>query len=563
MRHYKTLIILALAVLLILPLSVGLAQEDEGDDQFIRGVGADVITWNPALASDTSSTAGSIWLFRSLIQLEPFTGEWVPDVATGWDVSDDGLVYTVYMRDDIFWSDGEPLDAYDVKFTYDATMAPGTETVRKSDFETVESVEVIDDYTVQFVFKAPDCNALQAIALTILPEHKFAADFSDFMTNPFNYGPDVTAGPYALEEWKPDDYIAYLPNENYVETYPAEYTGPPNIDRLFHRIIPNSSGITQALRAEEIHYSGIEATQWNDLVDEPHLDLVEIQNDIGITYFRFNIADPTDPRDGLDEEGNHIDQGQHPLFGDKRVRQALAYGWDKATAVDIILDGHGQRIYSTVAPSITWAYNADLEPYPYDPEKAAELLEEAGWADTDGDGILDKDGVKFSFTLVTNTGGDVREQLALLAQDQWEDLGVEAKVELMEWGSLIELLDSETFDMIVMGFSGGAPDPDGFAHALLSAENDTPGFAFNAGSFYDAELEQLLDEALFMPGCAIEDRAPLYHRIQEIIHEEVPMDFIYNPFSLLAMNKSVEGWDAEAAWNFWYNFAHWNVRSME
>jgi peptide/nickel transport system substrate-binding protein len=557
MRNRKALIaIIAVAMLVLSPASL-LAQEEE--ESIILGVGTDVVTWNSALHSDQGSWNGIRWLIRSLMELDPFTGEWIGDVAKDWEISEDGLTYTIYMHDNIPWSDGEMIDAYDVKFTYDATMSDLVETVRKGDFETIESVEVIDDFTVQFTFTEPSCSAFDPISFGILPAHKFAADFSDFMTNPFNEFPDVSAGPYILEEWVPDDYTAYVANPSYVETYPG-VGSTPHIERLYQRLIVEDPVMVQALKAEEIDFASlVSAEQWDELVDEPHLDLFEVTNSTTVMFFAFNNADPTNPQPGLDEEGNPIDQGLHPIFGDPNVRKALIVGWDHQGAVDAIIAGHGVRVYSSIAPSIAWAYNSDLEPLPYDAEEAVRLLEEAGWVDTDGDGVLDKDGVPLSFTLNTLQGHSIWEPMTLLAQDDWREIGVDAQVNTVEWGTLVETLMGQEQDVTIIGFGGGSPDPDGISRLLFTPENDIPGAGFNFSSYNNPELTELLDEALYMPGCATEDRAPVYQHIQEILYEDAPIDFIYSPYGLRAMHQRVDGWDADAVWELFYNITDYTI----
>jgi peptide/nickel transport system substrate-binding protein len=559
----KTLVILFLIAMLAVP-TAAFAQEDaDASNSLVRAVGSDATTFNPALSGDQGSSTALAWLTRATFTLDPFTGEWVGDLVKDYEVSEDGLEYTITLYDNIYWSDGEPVDAEDVIFTYEATISDLVETPRAGDFVAVTGMEMVDQYIYKVYLNDSSCNAIDEMALNIVPSHKFAPDFSDFMDNPFNTNPDVSAGQYLLLEWVPDDYMAYEANPNYVETYPG-VSSEPNIQYLFHRVIVDDTVMTQALKAGEVDFASLtSAEQWDELVDQSHISLFDVTSSTTVMFLAFNHADPTNPQPGLDEDGNPIEQGEHPIFSDPMVRKALVLGWDHQSAVDAIVAGHGVRAYSSVPPSIGWAYNSELEPLPYDPDAAIAMLEEAGWVDTDGDGILDKDGVPLAFTLNTLQGHSIWEPMTLLAQDDWSKIGVDATINTVEWGTLVEMLQSQEEDVTIIGFGGGAPDPDGITRLLFTPDNDIPGSGFNFSSYNNAELNALLDEGLYMPGCATEDRAPVYYQIQQILYDEAPIDFIYVPYGLRAIHSRLEGYDSTAAWAELHNITDWNLTAGE
>jgi peptide/nickel transport system substrate-binding protein len=318
--------------------------------------------------------------------------------------------------------------------------------------------------------------------------------------------------------------------------------------------------MVQALKAGEIDLAVFaSADQQNALADTPHLDLLTVANRPTVMFLAFNLADPAHPQPGLDETGAPIDQGRHPIFGDPSVRQALILGWDHQGAVTTIIAGHGIPACTGVPPAIAWAYNPNLAPPPYDPQAAAALLDAAGWTDSDGDGVRDKGGVPLSFTLNTLQGHALWGPIARLAQSDWRAIGVEAHINAVGWDTLAEILLGQEQDVTLIGFDGGSPDPDRILRLLFTAENDVPGSGFNFTSYYNPELEALLDQGLRTPGCASADSAPIYYRIQEILYTDAPVDFIYSPYSLVAVHKRVDGWTPAAIWNLFYNVTDWTV----
>lgn len=244
MLNRKTLVFLLVIAAMAVPASI-MAQEEEGQT-IIQGQSTDIVTWNPILSTDNPSNATMDWLFADLLVQDPFTAEPVPGLAESWDISEDGMTYTLHLRDDIFWSDGEPVDAYDVEFTYNAYWSDLVESAATGQL-SVESATAIDDYTVVFTFPDASCEGISDFTGSeILPAHKFAPDYTDFMENDFNQGPDISAGAYILEEWAPDDYVHYVPNPTYIPLYEG-INSPSNFANYYRRVIPDDDTKNAAL----------------------------------------------------------------------------------------------------------------------------------------------------------------------------------------------------------------------------------------------------------------------------------------------------------------------------
>src|SRR5690606_5981343 len=241
-----------------------------------------------------------------------------------------------------------------------------------------------------------------------------------------------------------------------------------------------------------------------------------------IRFVGLNTADPNNPQPGLDEDGNPIDQGLHPLFGDVRVRQALNYGVDFDALNEGVYFGTGVPT-PTHSGAANWVDISGIEPYPFDQEKARALLEEAGWVDTDGDGIRECrgclyaqevdpnfEGEPLAFELLTNAGNVSQEALGNVLVDLWGEIGFDVSFAPIDFNVLVDTFTGQQFDAVMIFWGFGFPeDPDGI-RVTFGPENDLPGSGFNAVSYNNPRLNELLDTALTLPGCDRAEREVLY-----------------------------------------------------
>jgi peptide/nickel transport system substrate-binding protein len=230
-----------------------------------------------------------------------------------------------------------------------------------------------------------------------------------------------------------------------------------------------------------------------------------------------------------DESGNLVEQAAHPILGDVRVRQALIMGWNHEDS--LFLQGEAALpLVGPVAPILQDAYNSNIEPYAYDPEAAGALLDEAGWVDSDGDGIRDKDGVPLHLEILYLSA---QENDATLIADYWRDLGVDATLTTGEQGALInDRLFAQNYDTFVIGIGWNQPTPDVLLNFLYNSAND-PGT--DSSSFADEEFDSLLGE-LTTASCDPAARQPIYYRLQEIAHEQAIGDFMYTQTAAIAIS---------------------------
>jgi peptide/nickel transport system substrate-binding protein len=511
---------------------------------------ADAENLNPILSSDSASGNVSALIFPGLVGQDPFTGELTPEgaLAESWSSSDDGLVWTFKLRQNVKWSDGDPVDAADFKFTYDAIASDKVETPRKDFLEGVKSIETPDPYTVVVTYDKVNCKALSNLGSPLLPSHLYAADFSDIMENPMNEAPKVSAGPLLFNSWTRDDSLTLQRNPDYWE-------GAPYMDGMIFKVIPDTGTQLAQIQSGELDTMALDPAQLETAKAIPDTTIFNFQDD-GYDYIALNLANPENPQPGRDADGKLIEQDPHPILSDVKVRQAIAHSLDYQTIIDQVYLGQGYQIGSNVLPAISWAYDPTVQPFDYNLDTAKGLLDEAGWTDSDGDGIRDKDGKKLSLSLITNAGNNVREDLGALVQDQLKQVGIEVNFEAIDFGVLVERLLGQKFDMVIIGWTGTGTDPDD--SNLWSTAFDTPDSGFNFVSYQNQRVDELLEQGLAVVGCGTAERAPYYKEIQKIIHDDVPYVFISGGVGNTLYSTKWQG-IKPGPWSFYYNVHQWSL----
>ena len=541
MRAFKLFIILLLA------LSAMAAAAQDAETVVIRGFG-NISTFNPALASDGASFQAYSLLWPKPYEIDAASSAPIPGLTT-WEVSEDGLTYTFTIRDDANWSDGMPISSHDMKFVIDAIKSDEVASGQESAVASVEAVNIVDDKTYEVVLNKLDCAAFSDLGgIRFLPSHLFAADFSDFETNDVTINPiNISGGPYIMDEWAPDAFQRFHAN-------PDWWGGAVGIPNLINRNIKEQAVALQSIQAGEVDYTYLHGDLFTQIADTSNLQW-EIFPQMSVKFMALNWVDPDQPSAAHDEDGNPIEQTPHPIFSDVNVRKAVAMGYNKG---DILAtmggDQGGTPLIGAVNPAIGWAYNSDIQPYPYDPEAAMSLLEAAGWVDEDGDGVREKDGVRLEFTISYSDILLMFETTALVAQDQLGDIGFDVKLEKVEWANYIsDIYLGQKYDATPMsnsGGTGGAPDPNNFM-TLLYGPEDVPGSGNNLASYINPEIDALIDAGRAVQGCDIETRGEIYREIQRIAHEDAAYDWTFVPNIWQTANQRIAGFEPAAFWVFY------------
>ena len=493
-------------------------------DSFVTSSAAEPANLIPFLASDTASAEVSHFIFNGLLKYDENLNL-AGDLAERWEVSEDGLILVFHLRKNVLWQDGAFFSAKDVVFTYQKLTDPTVPTPYGGQFEKVVSVRALDEYTVEVRYKELFSPGLSSWTMGIAPEHLLAGQ--DLRSTPFARNP-VGTGPYYLKKWVRGEKIELRAN-------PAYFEGRPNLDRVVIRFLPDTATVFLELQTENLDSAGLTPLQFIRQIHTPFFDRkYKTYRWAGLqyTYLGYNL--------------------KNSLFQDKRVRQALAFAIHPDEMIHGVLMGQGRAISGPFL-SESWAANPDVKVFAYDPGKAKRRFAEAGWRDSDGDGILDREGVRFSFTVLTNGGNDERKMACEILQKELSLIGVEMKIQAMEWGTLLrEFIHPRRFDAVLMGWSL-ALDPD--IYDLFHSSRTGPG-QFNFVSYQNREVDRLLVEA--RKTFDQNKRAALYRQVHAIIYEDQPYAFLYAPESLSVIHNRFEN-VMEGKLGVGFNFIRWFV----
>ncbi len=410
-----------------------------------------------------------------------------------------------HLRSGVKFHDGHLFDAHDVKFTYESIMNPKNLSPRIADYEPVKTVEVIDPLTVKIVYKRLYSPAIGTWGMGILPEHllnsqalqkeaqslgRDPAKFS-MRQSRFNRQP-IGCGPFQFRTWKSDQYIMLNRFDGYWE-------GPPNYKKYVYRVIPDLLTQEMEFYAGTIDSYGVQPHQVNRLKKDSRFQNFS-GTAFGYTYIGYNL--------------------RRKPFDDPRVRRALGMAIDVNKIIRYVLYGQGERI---TGPFVTQTdyYNQAIKPLPYDPQAALKLLEAAGWKRNQA-GQLEKNGTPLKFTLITNSGNDLRKAILSIAQDAWKQIGIDVRTDILEWSVFIqERVNKSDFDALILGWQMGI-EPD--LYQIWHSSQTNPyqlnfvGFKNKAADDLIIKIRQEYDHSRQVEYC---------HKLHGIIAREQPYTFLY------------------------------------
>lgn len=494
-------------------------------DALIEGTIGDASNLIPILAVDSSSHSVASWVYNGLLKYDKDL-ILVTDLAESFAVSDDKKEITFKLKKGVTWHDGTPFTAEDVKFTYELIIDDKTPTAYDSDFRMIDRIELPDNYTVKVYYNEPYAPALSSWATSILPSH-LLKDVE--ITKSSLQRKPVGTGPYKFLEWKAGTSITLAANENYFE-------GRPNIDRYIFRVIPDTATMFMELLNGTIDLMGLTPLQYAKQTDNPRFEsefskYSYLSN--SYTYVGYNL--------------------RNPLFQDKRVRQALTYATPKDDIIKGVLFGLGEKATGPYKPTSPW-YNPNVKRYEYDLDKAKKLLEEAGYKDTNNNGIIDKNGKDFKFTIITNQGNASRSMIAEILQNSWGKLGIKVEIRILEWATFInEYIDKRNFDAVILGWTIPLePDLYDIWHSSKCGDKK-----LNFTCYQNEEVDKLIEEG--RKEFDFKKRKVIYDKIQEILAEDQPYTFLYVSDALIALHKRFENVEPAPA-GLMHNFIHWYVK---
>jgi peptide/nickel transport system substrate-binding protein len=471
-----------------------------------------------SLFAHTEGSANDLgFLYDGLVNLDP-NFKVVPWLAQSWEISKDGLTYTFHLRKNAKWSDGTPLTADDQVFEYELTTNPAVAAPYKADYDGVASVKAPDKYTVVYRLKQPNSTFLSSVVGGLphapLPRHIYGkvapgqlknTDFSQHL---------VTSGGYTLKEWRHDDHLLLTSNR-------AWWHGRPFIDEIYIKEYESNPAALIALQHGDVdttYFLGTPA--WLALKDDP----------------RYNTV-----HNPADQFNQYVVNMKNPILADVQVRRAIMYAYDRKTEAEKLFHGQDVPAVSPIPWAQKWAFDPDTEKaYPYDPKKAAQILDADGWK-MGSDGYRHKNGKTLQFITGEIAGSDVAIKDFELFQANLKSVGIKTDPTSLEFNVYYQKEQAGDFDLDGGGFGGGA-DPDPFI--FLSSKAFPPN-GLNYGRYANPEMDRLIDAGRRETDQA--KRAQIYKQLQKLFVDQLPTLVDVMPYYRNVMNKRILGFDPKRA----------------
>lgn len=578
MKKFSSLLVLSLVLVLLSALLIPVAAQDdelpapgEGDPIIYPNFGGDIANLNPLVNADGSSNRVIARIFPALIGIDPDTIIFEPNanasLATGWETSEDGLTFTITLRDDWNWSDGTPITAHDIVYAFDAieSLTETNDTPLSYVMDTASDAVAVDDYTVAFTLTTPSCNAIYNIsAVPVIPSHVYSAEFptfQDMVESDFNLSdPGVTAERWSFANYRPGEQVTLLADQN----YPDAEAGGVLPEGWVYRNFADQTLVVEAFLEGDITYLNSTPSERKDEIRElgANGEAQVYEAPAGsVRFITLNAADPENPQPGLDEDGNAIDQGHHPVLGDVRVRQAMMHAMDWEALNIAVFNSEGIQLASHWLPT-NWAYDPSAVPfYEFDLDLANQMLEEAGWVMGD-DGfrvasgaMYAEDGTELAIEFFTNAGNIENESLMILLQDQWGEIGMNVDAQALDFNLLVDSLLAQTYDAIMLFWSFGTPaEPHGDIATTFDPVNDLPGGGFNTTSTNIPRLNEILDQVndpAQTNGCDQDVQRELFTEAYSILRDDVSWIWVSTSIVVSAAQPYVANFDPRPGSTFW------------
>jgi len=480
-------------------------------------------TITPLVSSDAYASQVQNYVLESLLIRNPDTLEWEGLIASDWQVSDDGLEITFQLRKDVTFSDGKPLTAEDIVFTFDFIMNESIAAPRERSYlEKIESVVTTNPHEVIFKFREPYFESLSlAGGLDIMAKHFY----SPYLEEPekFNQSKGLLlgSGPYRLADakgWTPDLGFVELDRN-------PRYWGDvqPSFDRLIWRIIENQTAELTAFRNGEIDDYSARPVEYKKLQDDAQIKSISDNYEymspiVGYSYIGWNQRKEKDPT----------------WFADKTIRQAMTYLTDREQIIKDIYLGYAEVAISPFNPR-TAQHNKSLTAREFNPDKAMELLTAAGFSDRNGDGLLeDKDGKPFEFEMVFFQDNQDTKRVVLLLKDLYARAGIKMIPKPTEWSVMLDLLKKKNFDAITLGWTSGLETD---IYQMFHSSQTQEG----GDNFINYE-NKILDDLIVKARSTVdeEERMPLWQEAEKIMFEDQPYTFLMRGKRLAFIDKRLK-----------------------
>jgi len=482
-------------------------------------------TLNPITSTEAVATSINNHIYETLVDRDFDTLEIIPQLAERWTISKDKKKYTFYLKKGVLWSDGVEFTADDVVYSFKTLKDPKTACAPlKVYYIDVKNIRRVNKYTVEFSYSKPYFLALEFCGgIPIVPKHIFN-DGSDFNTHKNGRFP-IGTGPYKFDKWVTGKKIVLSVNEKYRGNI-------PDIKKVVYRIVSEPNVALQMLKKGDLDLMSLRAIQW---VRQSNSEKFNSR------FYKLKYYNPSYSYIGWN--------ARRPFFRDKLVRRALTHFVNRRAILDKLLFGLGKIVTGNFYVFSDY-YDKNIQQIPFDVKRGKELLKLAGWEDTDGDGILDRNGEKFSFTFTIPSGSKFGERLSSILKEDFSNVGIEMDINRYEWAVFVQKLHKRDFDAVVLSWNlGYGGDPYQLWH---SSQVDKGS---NFCSFNNSKADILIEKARVEFNKS--RRTGMYRRFHRIIHEYQPYTFLYCSPALVAVSKRFDNVNVHLRG---LNYHEWKIR---
>lgn len=505
-------------------------------------------TFNPYNTKDATSSTMAETMFDGLVTTRPETGEVVPKLAKSFHISPDGKVYTIKLRRGIQWSDGKPITADDVVFTWKNVIFAGFGNTSTRDSLLIDGqlpkIEKIDDYTVRFTTIKPFAPFLRILSAPIGPKHvfepiikkgpKYFDSFWSTTTKPESF---VTNGPFRLKEYVPAQRIVFERNPNYYEIN-KNNEQLPYLDRIIYLIVGDLNNEILKFEAHEldiISLRGSNVGRYKSLEKKSDFVIYNIGPDTGTMFITVNLNNRKN-----DKGKPYVSPIKQVWFSDINFRKAIDYAVDRQNMVNNVANGLGSPLFTAESLNSIYLNKKLAGGYPKDLDKAKASLKKSGFYWKKGL-LYDRFNHRVEFDLYTNAGNTEREAIGVMVKQDLEDLGMKVNFKPIEFNSLVnKLVSSLDWDLVIMGLTGTPLEPHNgknvwYSNGSLHLFNQRVSPNEKGLLPWEVQLDKIIDEASLK--IKFEDRKKLYDQYQQIIYDEKPIIYLYSPIRVIAIRK--------------------------
>lgn len=504
-------------------------------------------TFNPFNSKDATSSTFADIMYDGLVTIDPVSGQYIPKLAKSFEAN--GNNYIVHLRHGLKWSDGKPITADDVYFTWRNIILDGYGNTSTRDSISVDgklpTVQKLDDYTVKFTTPKPFAPFLASLSTPIAPKHIFEPAvkkgkefFDTFMSTNINPKDLVTSGPFRMVEYVPAQRAVYKRNPDY---YVINSKGEklPYLEKLIYLIVGDANNEVLKFEGGELDVIGVKGSdvpRFKERQERGKFALTNLGPDTGTMYLSMNL------NDRKNKEGKpYVDPIKGKWFRDLNFRKAVDLVIDRENMVYNVANGFAKPLFTPESLNSIFL-NEELKGYPRDIEKAKEFLRLSGFTWDKKGRLRDKEGNRVEFDLLTNAGNAEREAIGVMVKQDLEDLGMKVNFKPIEFNSLVnKLLSTYEWDMVVMGLTGSPLEPNGGKNVWLSNgalhmyNQRKPEEAGVNVLPWEKELDYLFEKGA--TALTFNERKKFYDRYQEIIYNEKPMIYLYSPVRISAIRN--------------------------